>query len=130
MRKEIFASGDAILMNESDSNLLSGTVDAPSATVDADGNKYIKAGTLLTADKPFATSNQGVVLVPTTDPTKAQGVLLHHVNVVDGAKATAVVVEGTLNKARMEKDVADVYSDANITSLKAVLPRITVVDRY
>lgn len=129
MRKTLVGT-DGILINDSNSTLLAGTVDNPSAVADSDGQKYLKSGTLLTSDKDFSLTNDGsAVLTPTTNATKAQGVLLHDTNVIEGPQSASVITAGTINRARMDSDIAAVYTNDLINALKPVLSNVKVIDR-
>lgn len=129
MKKQIFGTHD-ILVDDYNATLIANMVDDPSATADADGQKYLMSGVLLTATKNALTSNNGAeALVPTTDATKAQGILRQDYNVAGGAVPASVIVAGTINLARMDETTRTMYTDDLITALKAVLPRVTVINR-
>lgn len=129
MSKKIFGSND-ILVDDYNATAIANMLDDPTATADADGQKYIMGGTLLTADKNFLTSNDGsVVLNPTTDATTAQGILRQDYNIVGGATPVSVIVAGTINLARMDEETRKLYTDEVITALKTSLPKVTIINR-
>lgn len=128
--KKVFSVEKDILLDEGNAQTLSSMVDDPKAVADADGQKYIPAGTLLTSDKDFKLTDDGsAVLTPTTDATKAQGLLRHDTNVVEGAQPASVITAGMVNRHMMADSVAQLYTDDLLTALRGVLPQITVVDR-
>ncbi|WP_268914018.1 hypothetical protein [Lentilactobacillus sp. SPB1-3] len=129
MKKKYFGSRD-ILLDDYNATAIANMVDDTTATADADGQKYLLGGTLLTADKNFLTSNDGsVVLKPTTDATKAQGILRQDYNIAEGAVPASVIVSGTINLARMDDKTKAIYTDDVITALKTSLPKLVIVNR-
>lgn len=129
MKKQVFGSND-ILIDDYNATSIANMIDDPTAKTDLDGQKYILGGTLLAADKNFLTSNDGsVILNPTTDATKAQGILRQDYNIADGATAAPVVIAGTINLARMDDEVRKNYTDEIITALKTALPKVMIVNR-
>ncbi|PBQ23846.1 hypothetical protein CNR29_07380 [Levilactobacillus brevis] len=129
MKKQVFGSND-ILIDDYNATSIANMIDDPTAKTDLDGQKYILGGTLLAADKNFLTSNDGsVILNPTTDATKAQGILRQDYNIADGATAASVVIAGTINLARMDDEVRKNYTDEIITALKTALPKVMIVNR-
>ncbi|KJW12860.1 hypothetical protein [Levilactobacillus spicheri] len=120
-----------ILIDDENATPLAGMVDDPSAVVDADGNKYLLAGTLLTASKDFTVDDgdHAVVLNPTTDATVAQGVLRHDYNIINGAVPASVIVSGTINTHRMDDTTKKLYTDDLKKALKVALPKVTVIGR-
>ncbi|GEO70445.1 hypothetical protein [Levilactobacillus acidifarinae] len=130
MAKKFVTSHD-ILLDDENATLIPGMVNDPSMVADADGNKYMRGGTLLTADKEFDLNNDGsVVLVPTTDATVAQGILRQDYNILDGPVPASIIISGTINRHQMDEDTQKVYTSELKKALKAVLPKISVVDRY
>jgi len=129
MKKTIMGN-DGILIDDGNATTLSGMVNDPKATADTDGQKYMRAGTLLTSDKDFSLTDDGsAVLVPTTDATTAQGILLHDTNIAEGAVPGAVIVAGTINRHRMDDDTQKTYTDELLAALKVSLPKVAVIDR-
>ncbi|GAK47716.1 hypothetical protein LOSG293_110320 [Secundilactobacillus oryzae JCM 18671] len=129
MKKSIFGGTD-ILIDDRNATTLSGMVDDPSLTADADGQKYLRAGTLLTSNKDFANTDDGsAVLTPTTDASKAQGILRNDYNIVEGAQPASIIVAGTVNIKRMDDETAKLYTAALQTALKPVLPKVTFITR-
>lgn len=129
MKRQIFGSND-ILVDDYNATAIANMVDDPTATADSDGQKYLRGGALLTADKDFLTSNDGtVVLKPTTDAASAQGILRQDYNLVEGAVPASVVVAGTINLARMDDDTRKLYTADAITALKTALPKVVVINR-
>lgn len=134
MQERTITGSDAILFNDANSTRLPNLVDDTSIKADEYGNKYIKAGTLLEnvdGKQAFTDRDSGVVLTPATKPENAQGVLLHDINIKDGAQYTSVIIQGDINLNMVSEDVkASFYSNDNLTKLKSVLPRITFINRY
>ncbi|TOY85814.1 hypothetical protein DIS15_03240 [Levilactobacillus brevis] len=129
MKKKVFGSND-ILIDDYNATSIANMIDDPTAKADSDGQKYILGGTLLAADKNFLTSNDGsVVLNPTTDATKAQGILRQDYNIANGAVPASVIVAGTVNLARVDNDTRKLYTDETITALKTALPKVMIVNR-
>lgn len=125
-----YTGTDAILVKEELAYALPVKVDAPSTPVDADGNKYLLAGTLLTADKDVLLANEVVVMTPTTDVSKAQGILLHDTNVVSGPNKAALLTSGFVNRNMMDNSTkTQYYTDDQVHKMKSSLPNITVIDR-
>lgn len=126
-----FVTGKDILLDDENATPIAGMVDDPTMVADSDGNKYLPAGTPLTADKDFELSNDGsVVLVPTTDATVVQGILRQDYNLKDGPVPASIIISGTINRRAMVTDVQKNYTDAFKKSLKATMPKVSVVDRY
>ncbi|WP_304057828.1 hypothetical protein [Levilactobacillus namurensis] len=126
-----FVTSHDILLDDANATLVPGMVNNPNLEADADGNKYMRGGTLLTADKDFVLNNDGtVILVPTTDATVAQGILRQDYNVRDGAIPASVIISGTINRHQMDAETQKAYTTESMKTLKTVLPKITVVDRY
>ncbi|MCT3567642.1 hypothetical protein EFR94_09615 [Levilactobacillus brevis] len=125
-----YFSGTDILIDDENATTLSGMVNDPTATADSDGNKYLRAGTLLTSDKDFETTDDGsAVLTPTTDATIAQGILRHDYNIIEGAVPASVIISGTINRHRMDTETQKVYTADLKKTLKVSLPKISVIDR-
>lgn len=126
---KIISGDDGILVNEGNSYKLTATVNDPSAKLE-NGHKYLKAGTLLTADKPIELTNDASnVFTPTEDATKAQGLLLHDTNITEGDTASTVLTEGVVNRLMMDEEVQKIYTDDFVKALKTSLPKITVISR-
>lgn len=104
-------------------------VDNPSQSVDSDGQKYILAGTPLTAASDPTQSKTTVVMTPTNDPSEVYGILRTDVNVVNGPAKAAVVTAGEGNIANMDKSIQSVYSASFVNSLKTALPRLQLINR-
>jgi len=119
------------LLDDENATLIPGMVDDSTMTADEDGNKYLPAGTPLTATKDFEFSNDGtVILTPTTDATAAQGILRQDYNLKDGPAPASIIISGTINRHAMVADVQKTYTDDFKKSLKAVMPKVSIVDRY
>lgn len=125
-----YGTSPDILIDDENATMIAGMVDDPTAVVDADGNKYLLAGTPLTASKDFELSDDGsVVLVPATDAKTVQGILRQDYNILEGAVPASIIISGTINRHRMNSDTQKTYTDEFKTSLKAALPKLSVIDR-
>lgn len=128
--RDILSPDDAILVKEDQAVAFTVAVDDPSAQADADGNKFIEAGTWLNAPTDVLLGDRKQVMTPTTDASKAQGVLLHRANVKNGQVDSALVIAGVINRAMIENATkAKYYSDDQVHNLVKSLPKITVIDR-
>lgn len=134
MQERTITGADAILINDANSTRLPNLVDDKSVKADEYGNKYIKAGTLLEnteGKQAFRDRDSGVVLTPVTKTENAQGVLLHDINVKDGAQYTSVIVQGDINLNMVSDEVkAKFYTEDALNKIKTTLPRITFINRY
>lgn len=107
-----------ILVTSANLVTFSGTVLSAGVVADAEGKKYVPAGSLIDVD--------GNVVVETGDAgaealsTIPVGVLYQTVNVTDGDQPAALVVEGYLRKDR----VIDGVFDNTIAAIKTALPNI------
>lgn len=109
-----------ILVTPANLVTFSGTVLAANVAIaDANGKKYIKAGTLIDADGNIVkqTGESGSETLTTTPV----GVLYHSVDVTNGDMACSLVVEGYLRVDR----VLDSFAESAITAIKTALPKIT-----
>lgn len=128
--RDILSPDDAILVKEDQAVAFTVAVDDPSAQADTDGNKFIEAGTWLNAPTDVLLGDRKQVMTPTTDASKAQGVLLHRANVNNGQVDGALVIAGVINRAMIETATkAKYYSDDQVHNLVKSLPKITVIDR-
>lgn len=129
MKQKILGSND-ILVDDYNATAIANMVNDSNATADSDGQKYLRAGTMLTSTGDYLTSNDGsVVLEPTTDATKATGILRQDYNITEGAVPASVIVSGTINLARMDDETKKLYTAAAIDSLKTSLPKLVVINR-
>lgn len=128
-----YAGGDAILVNEDKAVsipvMVNDTNGSDTATTD-DGFKYIVAGTWLGADADVTLANEPVVMYPTSDPKKVQGILLHDTNITSGNKITALVIAGYISRKLIDTNVKNkYYTDEQIHNLKSSMPTLTILDK-
>lgn len=130
MEKKFVTSKD-ILLDDGNATLIPGMVDDTTMKADDDGNKYLPAGTPLTANTDFEFNNDGsAVLKPTTDATTVQGILRQDYNLKDGPVPASIIISGTINRHAMVADVQKTYTSEFKKALKANMPKVSVVDRY
>lgn len=109
MEKRTFGSKKQILADVNNFKSLSVVVGSTGATTtNAEGKKYIPAGTPVGGGDPFANEQATVTVTNTAEAAKdTKGVLLHDV-VFDTGATTAngtLLYFGTVNEFRLEKDL-------------------------
>ena len=109
-----------ILVTEKNLVTFSGTVLAANVTtVDENGRKYVKSGTLIDGDGNVV--KQTGELGSETLTTTPVGVLYRTVDVTNGDMPCSLVVEGYLRSDR----VLDGFAEKGIEAIKAALPKVT-----
>lgn len=98
-------------------------------SADAEGKKVLKAGTPVGASANVLETRTTVLAKATESGednakvSNAQGVLLHDVDVTAGQANATLVVEGIIDKEKLETSVATLYTNA----AKTAMPKITLV---
>jgi hypothetical protein len=117
-KKITYTNEMEILFSEANLVCFSGTVLAAGVVADADGKKYVVAGSFIDATGAVVTET-GVAGSETLTTTPV-GVLYQTVDVTYGDEPGSLVVEGYLRADR----VIDGFADAAIVLLKAALPEV------
>lgn len=95
-----------------------GTILASNITADSEGNKYVKAGTLIDKDGKVVTQT-GTTGSETLSTTPV-GIVYKTVNAKNGDAPVSLVIEGYLRTDR----VLSGFADKAITAIKTALPNI------
>ena len=117
-KKTIYTNEMEILFSEANLVCFSGTVLASGVVADANGKKYVVAGTLIDATGAVVTET-GVAGSETLTTTPV-GILYQTVDVTGGDEACSLVVEGYLRADRVLAGLAD----AAVVLIKEALPEI------
>ena len=92
-------------------------------TADASGRKIVKAGTPLVGDLTNRETAFTKVVLSSTEASVV-GVLLHDVDVTDGAENGTCLVFGWVNKDRIDATTLTLWNEATIAALKN---RVTMI---
>lgn len=117
-----YGTANELLFNFDNSLTLPATVDNPSAQLDENNHKIIKAGTplALDGDKSFLLNRNETLKPNTANPDV---MLLHDVNITNGPANATVVVEGDVALTNADADVKSMYTDETIKAM----PKITFI---
>ncbi len=115
VNSSIYGNRKMILVDEPNSTALSCMVANTGVTANAEGKKIVKAGTpvsgsLLERDTPFTVDSSG------SNPV---GVILHDVDVTEGAANSQVVIFGFIDISKLEEDV--------VPMIKAAEPNLKMI---
>lgn len=117
-KKTTYTSDMEILVIDANLVAFSGTVLAAGVAADANGRKYVPAGTLIDATGAIVT--QTGVAGSETLTTAPIGILYKTVDVTGGDEAGSLIVEGYLRADR----VLAGFAAKGITAIKSALPNI------
>lgn len=92
-------------------------------TADASGRKIVKAGTPLVGDLTQRDTAFTKVVLSSTEASVV-GVLLHDVDVTDGAENGTCLVFGWVNKDRIDETTLTLWNEATTAALKN---RVTMI---
>jgi hypothetical protein len=117
-KKTIYTNEMEILASDANLVCFSGTVLTSGVVADADGKKYVAAGSFIDATGTVVTE-EGTAGSETLTTTPV-GVLYQTVDVTNGDEPGSIMVEGYLRADR----VLAPFADAAIVLLKAALPEV------
>jgi hypothetical protein len=117
-KKITYVNDMEILVTPANLVTFSGTVLAAGVTADADGKKYVLAGSLIDATGAIVTQTGAAGSETLT--TTPVGILYKTVDVTNGDEACSLVVEGYLRADR----VLDGFAAKGITAIKTALPNV------
>ena len=95
-------------------------------TADSNGKKILKAGTPITGDiearnTAFKKATSTTSGEPAAKTSNAVGILLHDVDVTDGANNATILLAGCVDLVKLHASVVTVIDDAAKTALKNII---------
>lgn len=117
-KKKDYTNDMEILFTDNNLVTKSATILASDITADSEGNKYVKAGTLVDKDGKVVTQTGSTG--SETLSTTPVGIVYKTVNAKNGDTPVSLVVEGYLRNDR----VLSSFADKAVTAIKTALPNI------
>lgn len=126
MKNKGYTPETDIRINPMLSSVLPGQVDGTGISVNSDYRKIIKAGTPVGGDTNFLQDRSAVLSASST--ATAQGILLHDIDVTDGAVSADIMFTGVVDELKIKKSLGNTDYATYITSaVKGALKGITFV---